>query len=201
MKKVEKLQKNLAETKKRREELAVLSAPILKQLQPIQTEDGNLYDQQIKIEKEIKSLTFEPSLEYILSHTHDHFPWDENPKKCTYRKMGSYMSHNFKYLRISGYNTKTNIYAIELMLLTGASVNDMVAEITPVIDLAIKSGQENFGMFTDDLSEAGVLQLEIKGNKYKLGITRHSRYSEIKSFHTLREFVEYAVANKMTYKR
>ena len=201
MTKVDKIQKRLAAIKERMDEIDTVTRPIRKQLQPFDAEAQNLYKESRKLDEELDEAAFVPSMEYFLSTKVDKFHYEQSNKKCSYTRMHDYIDKNYKHLKISGYNPKTEIYAIQLMIRTGADVDEVTKEIGPVIKLAVKAQQTDFHLFTDDLSESGIVSLRVVDGEYHVGKTRYGSYSVYEKFKTLKQAVEYCIKNKLTYSR
>ena len=199
MKKIDKVKNRLKAIDLRHDELAALMKPFQDKMEPFAKENGELWAEKRKLAEELDELAFEPSLQYILSTTYEKFHYNSNNHNGSYNRMQKFIRDNYKYLKISGYNPKTNIYALEIAISTGADVKEVAKELSPAIKLALKNGQEHFGLFTDDLSESGSLSLIIKDDKYTIGKTRHGSYRVVKSCATLLEAVGFCLENKLTY--
>lgn len=192
------LKKKLAKLDAEIAEVSAILKPMYDALKPYQDKHIELSKKRALIDEKIKFDSFEPSLEFILSHTCDWFTYKSNGKG-SYNLMQKYMRDNYKHLTISGYNRKTNIYALQIGIKTGAALEDVVKEIERPIELAIKAGQEQFSIFDDDLSEHGSKGLTIKDGKYEVGVMAYHSYRAHETFDNLKDVVKYMIARKMTY--
>lgn len=201
MRKIDVVKNRLKKIESRNEELKALMKPHQEKLAPFLKESSDLWDESRKLKEQLDDLSFEPSLAYILSTTHDKFHYRSSDHKCSYSRMNKFIYDNYKYLKISGYNPKTNIYAIELVILTGADASEVAKELSPAIKLALKAGQEGFKIFTDDLSASGIVTLQVKDGKYEIGKTSWGSSRPYKTCDTLIEAVKFCLENKLTYSR
>lgn len=201
MKKIEQVKKRLAAIEVREKELLVLMKPFQEKLAPFQKETGLLWEESRKLKELLDELAFEPSLQYILGGSHARFHYIDNDKNCSYHRMNKFISNNYKYLKVSGYNPKTNVYAVEFSITTGADAKEVTQELAPAIKLALKAGQDNFHLFTDDLSASGIPMLTVKDNKYEVGKTTYGSHRTYNTSDTLLGAVKFCLDNKLTYTR
>ena len=198
MKKVEQIKKRIEAIDERQAEIAEITKPLYDQLKPFNDESSKLHSEKTKLGVNLDEASFVPSLEYFLSSTHDKFHYETGNPKCSYSRMNKHMSDNYKYVKISGYLTKTNKNAMQLTILTDVDVDDVVKEVGPAIKIALREGQNDFYLFTDDLSASGVMALKVANGEYE--ITKTCWGSERSRFKgkTLKEAVKYCLDNRLT---
>jgi hypothetical protein len=190
MTKIEKLQKHLKVLVERTKEIDAILKPIDDWAKPYRAEIAALRKESAEIRDKIKEMSFEPSLEFFLSHDTSYFTYHSETHSGTLCDMQKYMNKNFKYIRMDGYNVNTNIYAVEITLKHDADFKEMYKEINYAMKLAIKAKQDYFRLRTDNYNESP--RLWVKDGKFKLADDRWSS-ADWKSFDTLKEALQYAI--------